>query len=128
MSRVKSNDTAPERIVRSYLHKNGLRFRLHVKNLPGTPDIVLPKYKTVIEVRGCFWHRHKGCYKTTIPKTNSNFWLAKFKSNVKRDRKNMKAIVALDWNVIIIWTCEVASGKFKRELTDLIKQHPSKLF
>ena len=74
MSRIKSKDTIPERIVRSYLHRNGFRFRLHVKELPGKPDIVLPKYKTVIEVRGCFWHRHKGCKYAYMPKTRIEFW------------------------------------------------------
>ena len=82
MSRIKGKDTKPELLVRSWLHRHGFRFRLHVKSLPGTPDIVLPKYRTVIEVRGCYWHRHPGCKFAYTPKSNSDFWNAKFDHNV----------------------------------------------
>lgn len=116
MSRIRSKDTTPEKKVRSILHKMGYRFRLHKKDLPGNPDIVLPKYKTVIEVRGCYWHRHKGCKDTTTPKTNTAFWLKKFESNVKRDKENKKKLEALDWKVIVIWECEVKNGKMTKKL------------
>ena len=107
MSRIKSKDTTPERVVRSFLHRNGFRFRLHVKDLPGTPDIVLPKYKTVIEVRGCYWHRHPGCKYAYAPKTRVEFWSQKFAENVARDMKTELALKSLGWRIIVIWECEV---------------------
>lgn len=107
MSRIKGKDTKPELAVRSWLFRNGYRFRLHVKDLPGTPDIVLPKYKTVIEVRGCYWHRHPGCKFAYTPKSNLDFWNAKFSENIKRDVSTDKTLKELGWRVIIIWECEV---------------------
>lgn len=107
MSRIKGKNTKPELLVRSWLHRNGFRFRLHVKELPGTPDIVLPRYKTVIEVRGCYWHRHPGCKFAYMPKSNPDFWNAKFAENVKRDTLTDNALKELGWRVIIIWECEV---------------------
>ena len=121
MSRIKSKDTTPERVVRSFLHRNGFRFRLHVKDFPGKPDIVLPKYRTVIEVRGCFWHRHKGCKIATDPSTNSEFWQKKFAENVARDQRTEKELKALGWNVIILWECEVENKTFQDLLPDKIK-------
>ena len=112
MSRIKSKDTTPERIVRSFLHRNGFRFRLHIKDLPGKPDIVLPKYKTVVEVRGCYWHRHEGCKDATIPSTNTDFWQKKFAENVVRDKRTEQELNALGWNVIILWECEVIKNYF----------------
>ena len=106
MSRIRSKDTAPEIRVRSMLHKAGYRFRLHVKDLPGKPDIVLPKYKTVIFVHGCFWHRHKGCSKATTPSTNSEYWKKKFQRNVERDKQDQAELKKLGWKVIVIWECE----------------------
>ena len=103
MSRIKGKDTKPELLVRSWLHRNGFRFRLHVKALPGTPDIVLPKYKTVIEVRGCFWHRHPGCKFAYTPKSRIDFWNSKFKENIKRDKENDEILTFLGWRVIVIW-------------------------
>ena len=103
MSRIKSKDTTPERIVRSFLHRNGFRFRLHAKDLPGKPDIVLPKYKTVIEVRGCYWHRHEGCKDATTPSTNAVFWQKKFADNVARDKRTEQELKALGCNVIFVW-------------------------
>ena len=107
MSRIRSNDTTPELAVRSFLFRHGFRFRLHVKSLPGHPDIVLPKYKTVIEVRGCFWHRHPGCRQATTPSTNAEFWQEKFKRNVERDRNTEKLLKELGWNLIVVWECEL---------------------
>ncbi len=120
MSQVKSKNTSPEKIVRSILHNMGYRFRLHKKDLPGKPDIVLTKYKTVIEIQGCFWHRHKGCKNATTPRTNVEFWNSKFESNVERDKKNQKKLKELGWNVIILWECEIAD---LNRLKDILKKH-----
>jgi DNA mismatch endonuclease (patch repair protein) len=108
MSRIKSGNTKPEMIVRSLLHKLGYRFRLHRKDLPGKPDIVLPRYKSVIFVHGCFWHRHKGCKNATSPKTKIIFWREKFKANVERDRKVQKELNSMGWSILIIWECETS--------------------
>ncbi len=109
MSRIRSGDTKPERIVRSLLHGRGYRFRLHRKDLPGKPDIVLPKYKTVIFVHGCFWHRHKGCKHASTPKTRKDFWQTKFNSNIERDIKAQKQLNSAGWKIIIIWECELSA-------------------
>ena len=116
MSRIKSKDTTPERIVRSFLHRNGFRFRLHVKDLPGKPDIVLPKYKTVIEIRGCYWHRHEGCKNATTPSTNTEFWKNKFGATVARDKRTEQDLKALGWNVIVVWECEINISNFLNTL------------
>jgi len=108
MSRITGKNTNPERYVRSLLHKNGFRFSLHKKDLPGKPDIVLKKYKTVINVNGCFWHHHNcGSYK--IPKNNRKFWLNKFKKNKKRDRINSLKLNRLGWKVYKIWECQLTT-------------------
>lgn len=122
MSQVRAKDTKPELVVRSFLHRNGFRFRLHVKSLPGTPDIVLPKYKTVIDVRGCFWHRHPGCRKTTTPTSNIAFWAVKFQRNIARDRRNDLALQALGWQVIVIWECQLHDGETLMRLPGLISR------
>lgn len=105
MSRIKSKDTAPELFVRSLLHRNGYRFRLHVKDLPGKPDIVLPKYKTVIEVRGCFWHRHKNCRYSKVPQVRHEWWQAKLMDNARRDEENQMLLYNAGWHILIIWDC-----------------------
>lgn len=110
MSRIRSKDTKPEIAVRSLLHENGYRFRLHVNNLPGKPDIVLPKYKTVIFVHGCFWHRHSGCKFAYNPKTDVVKWKKKFRQNVDRHTKVEKELIELGWKVIIIWECEASDN------------------
>ena len=110
MSKVKSKDTKPELFVRSWLHKRGYRFRLHRKDLPGTPDLVLPKYNTVIFVHGCFWHQHPGCKKTTIPKKNHTFWKQKLERNIERDREVILELKKRGWDVIIIWECDIKSN------------------
>jgi DNA mismatch endonuclease (patch repair protein) len=109
MSRVHSEDTKPEIVVRLFLHRHGFRYVLHDKRLPGKPDIVLPKYKTVIEVRGCFWHRHKDCKIATMPSTHVEFWQEKFKRNVERDNVNESELRKLGWNIIVVWECEIKS-------------------
>lgn len=106
MSRVRDKDTKPEKLVRSILHRLGCRFRLHVKNLPGKPDIVLPRYRKVIFVHGCFWHRHGVCRRLSIPENNPDFWRRKFRDNVRRDKKKLKSLDALGWDVLVIWECE----------------------
>jgi DNA mismatch endonuclease (patch repair protein) len=106
MSQVRSKDTAPELLVRSLMHRMGLRFRVHSKNLPGTPDLVLPKYRTAVFVHGCYWHRHNGCKYTTTPKTNTAFWEKKFMRNVNRDRGNQQMLEEAGWNVLVIWQCQ----------------------
>ena len=108
MARVKSKDTAPERKVRSALHALGYRFRLHDKALPGTPDIVLPKYATAIQVRGCFWHRHC-CKKNHTPATRRTYWLAKLERNVERDKRNDRALRRMGWSALTVWECECAT-------------------
>ena len=105
MSRIKSKDTTPELIVRSLLHRNGFRFRLHVTSLPGKPDIVFSKYRTIIDIRGCFWHFHKNCDKCKIPSTNRNWWKAKLRSNVLRDADHLHAWESEGWKVLVIWAC-----------------------
>ena len=106
MSAIKSKNTKPEIKVRKVLHSMGYRFRLHSKDLPGSPDIVLPKYKTVIFVHGCFWHRHKNCKYASTPKTRQEFWNKKFKTNIERDLEIQDKIKNLDWRSVVIWECE----------------------
>ncbi|WP_444984875.1 very short patch repair endonuclease [Halomonas mongoliensis] len=106
MRAVRQKDTAPEVIVRRLLFRLGLRFRLHVKRLPGSPDIVLRRHSTAIFVHGCYWHRHPGCKHATTPKTNRDYWLPKFKANVERDARQAEALRALGWRVLIVWECE----------------------
>lgn len=115
MSRIGSKDTAPEIFVRSMLHKMGLRFRLHRADLPGIPDIVLPKYRTVVFVHGCFWHQHKGCRRSGSPKSNTTYWHEKLAKNVKRDRKHRRALAKLGWKVILVWECEVGQPRVLRK-------------
>ena len=106
MSQIRGRDTAPEKQVRSVLHRAGYRFRLHSKRLLGHPDVVLPKYRTVVFVHGCFWHRHKGCRFAYAPKSRVAFWKAKFQSNVERDRRNARELRGLGWKVVTIWECD----------------------
>lgn len=106
MKAVRQKNTAPEVTVRRLLFRLGLRFRLHVKRLPGSPDIVLRKYSTAIFVHGCYWHRHLGCKHATMPKTNQDYWLPKFEANVERDARKAEALRALGWRVLTVWECE----------------------
>jgi len=118
MSRIRSKDTKPELIVRSLLHRMGFRFRLHRKDLPGKPDIVLPKYKTVIFVHGCFWHGHKGCRRSNVPKSNQEYWVPKINRNIQRDKEHYKQIKKMGWKVLVIWECEC---KYHEKITKKIK-------
>lgn len=110
MSRIRSSDTKPEFIVRSLLHRAGFRFSLRRKDLIGKPDIVLPKYKTVIFIHGCFWHRHPGCKRASTPQTNKEKWQAKFKKNIERDKLVKQTLEQEGWRVIIVWECDVKSN------------------
>jgi len=107
MSQIRGKNTKPELAVRSALHRLGFRFSLHRSDLPGKPDLVLPKYHAAIFVHGCFWHRHKGCKMAYSPKTKQEFWQQKFSNNVDRDKRNLDAIAELGWTPIIIWECEI---------------------
>src|SRR5262245_6705002 len=110
MSQIRSRDTRPERIVRSVLHHLGLRFRLHVQ-LPGRPDVVLSRHRTVVVVHGCFWHRHAGCKFAYTPKSNRSFWQRKFHENVLRDRRTSRAMRRLGWRVITVWECQTVDAE-----------------
>jgi len=107
MSRIRSANTKPEIVLRSVLHRMGFRFRIHQRGLSGRPDIVLPKYRTVIFVHGCFWHQHPGCIEAVRPKTNEKYWTAKLDGNVKRDRKNHQNLRKEGWRVFRFWECEI---------------------
>ncbi len=107
MSRIRSKDTKPEKIIRSILHKLGFRFRINRKDLPGKPDIVLPKYRIVIFVHGCFWHQHEGCPRSKKPTSNAQYWNPKLKNNVLRDEKNILELEESGWRVFILWECQI---------------------
>lgn len=107
MSQIKGKDTKPEEMVRKYLFAQGFRFRKNDKKLPGTPDIVLPKYKTVIFVNGCFWHGHEGCKYFVWPKSNPDFWKTKIETNISRDLKKIELLQSKGWRVITVWECEL---------------------
>lgn len=106
MARVKGRDTAPERIVRSLVHRMGFRFRLHVRNIHGTPDIVLPRHRKVIFVHGCFWHGHKRCLRSKRPTTRLQFWNSKLDRNIERDERIRKILRRTGWKVLTVWECE----------------------
>ena len=116
MSAIKSKNTKPEIAVRKLLYSMGYRFRLHRKDLPGSPDIVLPKYKTVIFVHGCFWHRHENCKYASTPKTRSEFWESKFEGNIKRDKINQTNLIKLGWKIIIVWECDLKKTHYLKDL------------
>lgn len=107
MSGIRSRNTKPEMRVRQFLHRQGFRFRLHVRDLPGKPDIVLPRYRAVIFVHGCFWHRHDDCRHATIPASNTEFWLEKFAANIRRDTEAKRQLENLGWKVIVVWSCRL---------------------
>lgn len=120
MSSIRSKDTKPEILVRKFLHKNGFRYRLHVKNLPGKPDTVLPKYKTIIFIHGCFWHGHDGCKKASLPKTRTEWWTDKIHKNAANDQNAETALLNLGWRVIKIWECELKSKILEQTLDKLL--------
>lgn len=120
MSHVRCKDTKPEVLVRQFLFSQGFRYRLYRKDLPGKPDIVLPKYKTVIFINGCFWHGHSGCKFATIPVANHDFWLAKITGNIERDKSNYAKLQNLGWKVIEIWQCELKPKFRENTLSNLL--------
>lgn len=122
MSRIKGKKTKPEEVVAKYLFANGFRYRRNVKGLPGTPDIVLKKYRTVIFVNGCFWHCHEGCKWFVLPETNTEFWKKKFDCNRERDKQNYKKLQDDGWNVIIVWECEIRHSDRKMRLETLVEE------
>ena len=122
MSRIKGRKTKPEEIIAKYLFSQGFRYRRNVKKLPGTPDIVLKKYKTVIFVNGCFWHMHEGCKYFVWPKDNSEFWKNKLLANKERDEKEKKGIEELGWKVIVVWECQLKKAERERTLNWLIEK------
>lgn len=122
MSHIRSKNTKPEVLVRRFLFAHGFRFRLHRKDLPGKPDIVLPKYRTVIFINGCFWHGHSGCKYSTIPATNREFWESKISGNIRRDKETFSRLVKSGWKVIEIWQCQLKPKTKDQTLQNLITE------
>lgn len=120
MSRIRGKDTGPEMVIRKALFARGFRYRLHVKNLPGKPDIVLPKYNAVIIVDGCFWHGHKNCKFFRMPKSRISFWRKKIEANRVRDVKNRRKLRRLGWNVIQVWECQLSTLKYEKTLQRIL--------
>lgn len=126
MQQIKAKNTKPELLVRKFLHANGFRYSLHKKTLPGKPDIVLSKYKTVILIHGCFWHGHTNCKYFTIPKTRTEWWTDKINTNKINDTKAAKALKKEGWKVIIVWECKLKPGKTEKTLQQLLLKHLGK--
>ncbi len=122
MSHIKGKDTKPEILVRRFLFAHGFRYRLYRKDMPGKPDIVLPKYKTVIFINGCFWHGHSDCKYASIPETNREFWLSKISGNIERDKNTVSKLESLGWRVIVIWQCQLKSKTKDQTLNNLITE------
>ena len=120
MAAIKGKNTKPEMLVRKFLHANGYRYRLHDKKLPGKPDIVLPKYKTVLFVHGCFWHGHEGCKYFVVPKTRTEWWLNKINRNIANDAKAAKALRKEGWKIIYIWQCNLSAVKVEKSLHNIL--------
>lgn len=122
MSRIRSKNTKPEEIVRKHLFSLGFRYRKNDKRYPGTPDIVLPKYKTVIFINGCFWHGHSGCKYFVVPKSNTEFWQNKIAANIARDDEKIAQLLRMNWKVITVWECELKPTQRSGTLTRLVQQ------
>lgn len=121
MSQIKGKDTKPEMLVRKFLHACGFRYRLHDKKLPGKPDIILPKYSTIIMVHGCFWHGHEGCKYYVVPKTRTQWWLDKINTNKRKDKENESKLKTLGWKIFTVFECELKSDKKDATLNRLLK-------
>ena len=121
MSRIRSTNTKPEMLVRKFLHANGFRYKLHDKTLPGKPDIVLPKYGTLIFVHGCFWHGHANCKYYKVPQTNTHWWLNKINGNIANDTKAIKTLKKQGWKIIHLWECDLKPMKISSTLSKLLK-------
>ena len=122
MSQIRNKDTKPEMLVRKFLHSQGFRYRLHVKDLPGKPDIVLPKYKTVIFINGCFWHGHEGCKYFVAPKTRTEWWLSKINQNKNNDIDNNNKLINLGWKIITVFECQLKPQKQGESLLMIINE------
>ena len=122
MSRIRSTNTKPEILVRKFLHANGFRFKLHDSTLPGKPDIVLPKYKTIIFIHGCFWHGHVNCKFARFPETNSSYWTPKIINNISKDKQHIKSLKKDDWKIIILWTCKLKPKTINITFASLLKK------
>ncbi len=122
MSRIRGKDTKPEEKVRKYLFSRGFRYRKNDARLPGKPDIVLPKYKTVVFVNGCFWHKHEGCRYFVWPKNNAEFWKSKIEKNVERDLRVQKELRSLGWKVLTVWECELKSARFEETMAQVVQR------
>jgi len=122
MSKIRNKDTKPEILVRKFLHSQGFRYRLHVKDLPGKPDIVLPKYKTAIFVNGCFWHGHEACKYYVVPKTRTEWWLSKINGNIKKDINSNKLLISKGWKVISVWECKLKKKNIDSTLNDVMER------
>lgn len=122
MAKIRGDETQPEIVVRKFLFSQGFRFRKNVKTLPGKPDIVLPKYKTVIFINGCFWHKHKNCKKAQLPETRKEFWEKKINGNVERDKKNIRQLKKPGWQVIVLWQCRLGKKQSDKWQNSLIEK------
>lgn len=121
MSKVRSFDTRPELVIRKHLHSLGFRFRLHRKNLPGKPDIVLTRHRAIVLVHGCFWHHHTHCRKSKLPVSNADFWRNKILRNVRRDKQNISELKRLRWRVLVIWECEIRTARYMSKLKRFLR-------
>lgn len=126
MSRIRASNTAPELAVRRLCHSWGYRFRLHRRDLPGTPDLVFPRLRKVVMVHGCFWHRHQdpACKNAVLPKTRREWWAAKFGRNVARDARNEESLLALGWEVLVLWECEIRADGHRTRLAEFLGSQP----
>jgi DNA mismatch endonuclease (patch repair protein) len=122
MSRIRSTNTKPELLVRKFLHAQGFRYKLHDKTLPGKPDLVLPKYKTVIFIHGCFWHGHNNCRYFVVPKTRTDWWVNKINANSSNDAKAVKALKKEGWKIITVWECNLKPAKLEKTLSVLLRK------
>ena len=122
MSRIRSKDTQPEMIVRKMLHNNGIRYRLHARDLPGKPDLSNKSKKFAIFVNGCFWHQHKGCKRASIPKSNTDYWIPKLEKNVNRLRENLETLDTMGYRTTVIWECEVNDLENNKALMEIVNK------
>lgn len=121
MRGIRGRDTSPERVLRSLLFARGFRYRLHRRDLPGRPDLVLTRYRAVVFVHGCFWHRHDGCPMTTVPATNAKFWAEKFRANVERDHRVREHLLNAGWRVATVWECALSATNAERTARQLAR-------
>ena len=126
MSKIRSKNTMPEKIVRSYLYKKGIRYRCHVRDLPGKPDIAIKKYKIAIQINGCFWHGCLKCNRSNTPKSNKEYWINKIVTNKKRDAISKKKLLAMRYKVLTLWECEINKGSYSSSLDKFVNLYKQK--